>query len=935
MRANDRSTVIRQLKSEFYELGYVNGLLRENYAFADVLGPEYTTKRISLAAFSQDPPSYRNAAFGVAIGNGHSGPAFVQEHGSLGAPQILEIDGEWLHRWKVVGWGKPTLLETVASDDISGLFARHKNEWSPQSILRAKSSRNIATQLDFLDLGLMPLLDKEVRRKLDELLDGIIVSAISTFEKNARFEQEHYAPLFRLVFRLIAAKLLADRGHPGEWTSRDPQSAVRAVEEFYFDNDEPERVLSDSQTQQIIWQHITDAFHFQNLSVDSLAFVYEHTLVSRDIRKSLGIHSTPREIAEYIVRRLPFEELERDELRVFEPFSGHSVFLVAAMQRLRELLPAEIDPKRRHQYFVEVLSGIEIDEFAREVAKLSLMLADYPNPDGWHLIGSDAFDSPSFERELRRASVVLCNPPFEDFKPAERARYKDLRSTSKPVEILLRVLDDPPKLLGFVLPRVFINGQQYRRVREKLDAIYSTIELLSLPDHVFRHSEAETVLLMAWQVDTQSLPLITGEVTKSDLLEFYSSGRPSFEDEICDKKSRSKDTWQPQRLRKLWDATKALRRFGELADIHRGIEYKKRLDRHRAELFSSKPGPGFARGIPATENFIRPYTVTDSVFLCTAPDQLKGNAIEHAWRETKLFVNSARRSRGPWTLTAAIDDDGLICYQNIHGVWPRRDLRTEVAAAVLNGPVASAFVNSFEIGRHVRIVTLKQVPVPDLDKATEDQIISLVREYLEYQHNETPRLLGVNEADCRSAELLATIDALVLRAYGLPPPREKELLDFFGGYERIDAIEARLIDINTVDSSLRSVLGSVQTSHSTRDDSLWSEEVSAAVYRHGTVAVYLLRQYWQEGLLLGRALAGALEELGYSDERSSHTSRCNLLVEALSASDSGIRHAAAQGLVYLADCAAIEGLAKAYETEQNALVKAQIEDAIARSRLTT
>jgi hypothetical protein len=32
-----------------------------------------------------------------------------------------------------------------------------------------------------------------------------------------------------------------------------------------------------------------------------------------------------------------------------------------------------------------MLSGLENEEFSREIARLSLMLADYPNPNGWQL----------------------------------------------------------------------------------------------------------------------------------------------------------------------------------------------------------------------------------------------------------------------------------------------------------------------------------------------------------------------------------------------------------------------------------------------------------------------------------------------------------------------------------------------------------------------
>ena len=453
--------ILDLLQRELRGLGYAGGLLQEDYEFADFLAPDYPVKRIPLAAFTQEPPSYRHAALGVVYANGLAGPELVSGYRALGAPQVFEVAGDRVVRWKVTSTDLPSQLESVEVDQLPGLFATHKDDWAPSSVRQARFGSDAATQLDFFDLGLLPLLDYEVRTKLDRLLRQTVDLAISAYKQSNPFTESDYPPLFRLIFRLLAAKVLADRQHPGEWTSEDPGTVVAAIEDFYFNNSSRDPVLKDSRTQQVAWRRINSSLHFQNLSVDSLAYVYENTLVSPATRKLFGIHGTPREVAEYIVDRLPFERLDQDSRRVFEPFSGHSVFLVAAMQRLRGLLPKEMSSQARHEYFVQMLTGMEIDGFAREVAKLSLMLADYPNPDGWRLVDGDAFESPRFRRELARANIVLCNPPFESFSEVEDARYGALISARKPAELLHRVLDTPPRVprhrsAAIFLDRVFL-----------------------------------------------------------------------------------------------------------------------------------------------------------------------------------------------------------------------------------------------------------------------------------------------------------------------------------------------------------------------------------------------------------------------------------------------------------------------------------------------
>jgi len=64
-------------------LGYTRELLRENYPFVDLTVPTSPVERVPLAAFAQEPPSYRTACFAVAlIPNGV--PSGLRRYASLG-----------------------------------------------------------------------------------------------------------------------------------------------------------------------------------------------------------------------------------------------------------------------------------------------------------------------------------------------------------------------------------------------------------------------------------------------------------------------------------------------------------------------------------------------------------------------------------------------------------------------------------------------------------------------------------------------------------------------------------------------------------------------------------------------------------------------------------------------------------------------------------
>jgi len=788
-----------QVKEGLKLLGYKGNLLQEEYGFADILEPAYSVepgcsvRTVPLATFAQEPPSYQNACFGVVISNGQSGIPLVSSYRSLGAPHIIEIRQNKIHRWMMTSQGDPKWLEAISPEHIIGLFESHKQDWSPDQILRAKSmgEEDFAAQLDFFDIGLLPLIDGEVQEKLDSLLRRTVASAVEKYKLSNPNTKPDYPGLVRLLFRLIAAKILSDRNYPGNWLNDDPHIVIKSVEDFYFGEAAPKPVLKDYATQVAAWNNIRSAFYFQNLSVEALAYVYENTFVSKELRALYSIHGTPPYIAEYIVRHLPFDKLEEHERVVFEPFAGHAVFLVAAMRRLRELLPPSMSTEERHEYFVQRFSGIEKEEFAWEVGRLSLMLADYPNPNGWQLIQGDAFQDSLVDKEIAKAGVVLCNPPFEDFTADERLAYPNLSSVHKPLEILRRIVTHPqkPRLLGFVLPRTFITGYAYRELRATLGSTYGRLELVALPDKVFRHSDAEAVLLLAEGKPTDSIHIVSALVEKEDLQTFKHRGISSYrtERDVPTIDLERTDLWEPP-LSQVWERLRSSERFGSVAEVHRGIEYNPPLKLNREKFVSSQPREGFQKAIDNVDRGFEPFVLHECVFMNTNPDIMRRKSYLYPWSKPKVIANAARLSRGPWRIAASPDYDGLVCYKNFFGIWPRVDIPVEVLAALLNAPVANAYLWTYD-SRENRKVTVEDIPIPKLDGPDIEGLINLIRTYIQYRHEWLANPFEEVKAKENCHQLLAEIDAVILRAYNLSPRLERQLLDCFRGHYRPGPIE--------------------------------------------------------------------------------------------------------------------------------------------------
>lgn len=489
-----------------------------------------------------------------------------------------------------------------------------------------------------------------------------------------------------------------------------------------------------------------------------------------------------------MVNRLPFEELPRDNRFVLEPCAGHGVFLVAALRRLRDLLPTSWTDTERHIYLKKRLKAIEIDAFAAEVCRLSLMLADYPNPDGWRIISQDIFGSDALEKELPECKIVLCNPPFEDFTDRERSLYGNrIQSVHKPYEILQRVLNHPPGLLGFVLPKSAIIGGRYSELQSRIARHYTNIETVALPDRVFVFSDQETMLVLASRPDPKGDAEVftkTFWVGEEDREPFLKTGRlPEAVKKITSRaliQKAHRDLWNPP----LWEIWEYLTEFPKLkayAEIHRGIEWNIPLQENEGLLIAPEPKQGFKMGIDKVPGKLEPYWIEGIVYLNLNRKYKRTNAHDLPWQKAKVIVSRRRVSRGPWRIIGFPDSKGLVARETLIGVWPKGNIDIFIISALINSPLANAFLYSKVYGRDNAIHTLGDIPISP--RLGNNRLAFLIEQYMNYRATMKAGYLNASVIGT-CVEILRELDSIVLKAYDLPPRLERKLLDFFRGYHR-------------------------------------------------------------------------------------------------------------------------------------------------------
>ena len=743
---------------------------------------------MAAAAFGQTPVSYDSACMGVVQANGLRSQSLINRCRALGAPIILEVDSREIREWAVSRKEDcHGLVETYPADRVGDMLASRAASWRPQSLLRLKNvgSYQWNQQLG-LFVGLLPELEEHIQRTLDPLLRDTL-SRVRQSYVDSTDREPNGGQIFQLIFRMLTAKVFYDRQVSGfSKLSGDSDELLAAVAKHY--HDATPRLLT-REARQIAADRIWKDFDFRNLSVEVLVQIWANTLVDEPTKRKLSIHRTSRTIVRYVVERVPFSSSGDDKRLILEPCSGSAVFLLGAMNVLRPRLFA-MDAFERHKYFVNHLAGIEADPFAVEISKLALTLADFPNSNGWNIEHGDVFNGSISAKYLSQAAVVLCNPPYSDFERDERT-HSGSQYVQKPAAVLDQVLKHLHRegVLGFVLPRIFVDGRgAYAEVRERIAKRFASVEITLLPDRAFDGADSEIAILIAQDpIPHKASHVFNRKVSDgaSHWSAFEESHQVSSEYATEMSIEAAKRSFLVPELPEVWSFLMSYPTLGDIADVHRGIEWNIPLTEkgvetgNRSQLVINRPAEGYKLGV-APQTYFTIFEEPATAYLNFRPEMQRGGPWRHAWEKPKAILNKAARSRGHWRIAATPDSVGLACYQTYFGIWPKLDTFDEwLLSAILNSPVANAFVATREGKIDVTRETLIRIPSPIFTEAQRIKLRGLIKEY---QTLTSVMPLAGKQGDAEG--LLKQIDATVLSGYRMPPRIERQLLDFFRGQER-------------------------------------------------------------------------------------------------------------------------------------------------------
>lgn len=797
MSAGQTHPGVALLRPHLRDCGYRSSQLVTNVAVEN--GHRYT---VPLAAFAYPSHDSRSACIAVVDGGDLDPESTVASCWSLGAPLVfLYLPDQWqLWQQSTV---KPKLLHEIPHKEMSSFFLKQKEELSPEAVYRAKTWARLDTsyQLDFVDVGLLPLVEAEAGRKLTELIERVILDTRSRLHWD-EISQQQGRWLLQSHFWLLAAKILKDKNVPA-FVSLDLENVRDTFDRVadHYRSTEPieagpefQAALRDSA------QEISRCSHLGLVGSDALAYLYEHALITKEIRAALGTYSTPTYLVDYIIGKLRpwIEDIPVNQRQVFEPACGHAAFLLAAMQMLIDLLPEPLPaPSKRHQYLRTRLHGCDVDSFALEIARLRLTLADAPNPNGWDLQPADIFQGDSLDRGSRAASIILANPPFANFSTTERhslaSSNAEIRHVNKAAEILHRIAANmqPGAVFGLVLPQGLLHSNDAASLRQLLTEKFEINEICLLPDKIFT-SDIESVVILGRRLKREKQnrgPILYRRVREQNVKDFRRSYEATSENHIQVSRFSNTNRWSflvPE-LEKVWESCRALPKFGNIAEIGRGFEF---LSKSKSTFpggsitESNTPRKGLTEGFARLHKNLQTHQQPDKTWFNIDAQVIAYPRHGMTTEIPQVLLNHARISREPWRLKAFLDKEGhpvtgrFLTIRPYSERWP-----LEALWGICNSPFANAYSYAFSPKRDILVGVMRAMPVPDIDSVDVTPLLDAVNAYLKAVSNQEDVSISPNTLD-KLKTLHWRIDAEALRLYGLPPHLERQLLDLFSGVKR-------------------------------------------------------------------------------------------------------------------------------------------------------
>lgn len=708
----------------------------------------------------------------------------------LATPIVIISKNRHVRVWNIAPQ-KITLLNDNEENIIHLYFEKNRFEFMSDNLIDAKMGYR---QINIFEAsGLIDFSRKATCKILSEEFEKGLIAAKKYLKKKKNINGQDLNNITSITMHVISALIINSKIKPDEKVP-DLFELLTDLSQTYKDYFSDKLMFKYGKGLLIeIYNDLNRSINYQSVDHELLGYFYESTLLqlsetkAETIRKEFGIYYTPRILSQEIVWSIPFESIPVDERYVLDGTCGSGSLLLSACKRLEELVSYEKTEIDRHNYLTRMIEGYDIDKFASEVARLSLLLYSLPYGNKWNIHAGDLLRIN--KSKIQVPFVILGNPPYEEVRGNSQKKQKAAAFLDKYLEWLH---DDG--FIGIILPESFLQNDSSVSQREKLLNEFDIIELWMLPGQIFENN-CSTIVIIAQKkkVEDEKLTKIKVLVrNKESIRSYFKQRKWDFEFFVNIQKRWKNEPKYKISVSPVEDILqkiiKGKKTIGDITQNVMGIMFPSNYN------FSRMQFDGWIPYIANANNF-RKYVISpqmrDNVCFFDyhmseeeekkIKKDYKGLRLRRDYESiyaasNKILVKMSSTPGEINCINALVDEDG---YYPSHSFFvlisEDKKVSNYVLCALINSKLINAYVRRECVKRTLTTNVVRSIPVPEFSDV---QISKIEQCYMSIKEACT------SEDKEKVEKIQKTIDDIIFEAFNLEQGEKEKIEKLFEVYTR-------------------------------------------------------------------------------------------------------------------------------------------------------
>ena len=708
----------------------------------------------------------------------------------LATPVVIISKNKHVRVWSVSAQ-KTKLLNDNEDNIIHLYFEKNRFEFMSDNLIDAKMGYK---QLNIFEAsGLIDFSREATCKILSEEFRNGLVAAKSNLKKRKNINGQDLNNITSITMHVISALIINSKINPNEKVP-DILKLIDNLSQTYQDYFSEKLMFRYGKTLLIeIFESLNRSINYQSVDHELLGYFYESTLLqlsekkAENIRKEYGIYYTPKALSKEIVSSIPFESILVENRYVLDGTCGSGSLLLSACKKLEDLVSYEKTEFEKHEYLTRMIEGYDIDRFASEVARLSLLLYSLPYGNKWNIHAGDLLRI--HKSKIHRPSVILGNPPYEEVRGNGHKTQKAAAFLEKYLDLLQ---DDG--YIGIILPESFLQNDSSIVQREKLLKEFDIMELWKMPGQIFENN-CSTIVIIARKKKVQKDNITKIKIlirNKDSIKNYFAQRKWDFEFLVNiqqlwkeDPKYRINVSPVEDVLQKI---VKGKKTIGDIAQSVTGIMLPSDYELSQMQF------DGWVPYISNANDF-RKYIISpemqnqagyinyhmseeeekDIIEKCNYKGLRLRKKSEHLYAApNKVLVKMSSTPGDINCINALVDEDGYYPSHSFFTMVSKDEkISNYVLCALINSRLINAFVRRECVKRTLTTSVIKSIPVPEFS----DKQIYLI----EQCHLDIKDAYAKNDKK-KAEEVQEKIDDIVYDAFGLEKADREKIRKLYSIY---------------------------------------------------------------------------------------------------------------------------------------------------------